>query len=467
MNTHQPIPPSPASRDANAVGRSCLPGRAASVPCRCAFLLAAVLAAGTLFAAAQASRPVAPEVAAPGMVAATNTISSAPADTVQAQAPVAPANEAASAGADGTSTNGLRLNFRNAPIDLVLNYLSDAAGFIIEMDTPVRGNVSVISSHPMTADEAVDLVNSVLNKNGYAAIRNGRTLIILDKNEAKTRDIPVKVSNDPGSIPKNDEIVTQIIPIRFVEARQLVTDLSPFVSAQATIVANEAGNSIVITDTQSNIRHLVEIIKAIDSSAEGETEIRVFHLSHASPTDVANELGQIFPSNNNATGNNQAPIRFGGGGGGPGGFFQRMMAANAAPNVGSSQNSRVQKQSQVIAVADLRTSSVVVTASKDLMTEIAGMMEQLDVTSTRDQKVFVYHMDNGDPQQALTVLQTMFQNNSTSRSGTSSSSSSSALANRETQNAATIGNSSSSGNTGTGTGMGGGGARVGGGGTTF
>jgi type II secretory pathway component GspD/PulD (secretin) len=138
-----------------------------------------------------------------------------------------------------------------------------------------------------------------------------------------------------------------------------------------------------------------------------------------------------------------------------------MMAANAAGNTGNSQNSRVQKQSQVIAVADLRTSSVVVTASKDLMTEIAGMMEQLDVTSTRDQRVFVYHMDNGDPQQALTVLQNMFQNNSTSRSGTSSSSSSSALANRETQNAATIGSSSTT-TPSTGTGIGGGGARPGG-----
>jgi type II secretory pathway component GspD/PulD (secretin) len=465
MNTNQPSTPSSASRNADAADRSRLLGWAQPVPRRGALLLAAVLAAGTLTAPAQAVRPAAPDTSAPAPAAVTPAAAAASVEAGEIQAPVVPANETASIGTEGTGTNGLRLNFRNAPIDLVLNYLSDAAGFIIELDTPVRGNVSVISSHPMTGDEAVDLLNSVLNKNGYAAIRNGRTLTILDKNDAKTRDIPVKVSNDPGSIPKNDEIVTQIIPIRFVEARQLVTDLSPFVSSQATIVANEAGNSIVVTDTQSNIRHLVEIIKAIDSSAEGETEIRVFHLTHASPTDVANELSQIFPSSN-GTGNNQSPIRFGGGGGGPGGFFQRMMAANAAGNTGNSQNSRVQKQSQVIAVADLRTSSVVVTASKDLMTEIAGMMEQLDVTSTRDQRVFVYHMDNGDPQQALTVLQNMFQNNSTSRSGTSSSSSSSALANRETQNAATIGSSSTT-TTGTGTGIGGGSARPGGAGGGF
>ncbi|HUE36615.1 MAG TPA: hypothetical protein VMO20_04440, partial [Candidatus Acidoferrum sp.] len=84
----------------------------------------------------------------------------------------------------------LRLNFDNVPLDEVLSYLSDAAGFIIVMDTQVHGTVSVISSHPMTRDEAVDLLNSVLNQNGYAAIRNGRTLTIVNKDDAKTRDIP-------------------------------------------------------------------------------------------------------------------------------------------------------------------------------------------------------------------------------------------------------------------------------------
>ena len=371
----------------------------------------------------------------------------------------------ASAPANGTNFDALTLNFRNAPLELVLNYLSDAAGFIIVLDTQVRGNVSVISSHPMTRNEAVDLLNAVLNKNGYAAIRDGRTLTILDKNDAKTRNIPVKTSNDPDSIPNNAEIVTQIIPIRFVEARQLVTDLSSFVSPQATIVANEAGNSIVVTDTQSNIRHLTEIIRAIDNSAEGETEIRVFHMSHASPADVASELSQIFPTGGTSGSQVQTPFRFGGGaggqggGGGPGGFFQRMMAANATGSTGTSQNSRIQKQTQVIAVADPRTSSVVVTASKDLMQEIAGMMEQLDVPSDRDQDVYVFQMKNGDPQQALQVLQNMFQSSSTSRSGTSSSSSqNSALQQRAVNGTTTMGSTTTTtgiGGTSTGGGIGG------------
>ena len=347
--------------------------------------------------------------------------------------------------------NDIQLNFRNAPLEMVLNYLSDAAGLIIVLDTRVSGNVTIKGSH-LTRDEAVDLLNSVLNKNNYAAMRNGRTLTIVDKNDAKTRDIPVKTGNDPEEIPKNAEIVTQIIPIRFVEARQLVSDLTSFVSPQATVVANEAGNSIVITDTQQNIRHLTEIIKAIDSSAQSETEIRVFRLKYASPIDVASELASIFPSSTSGS-TAQAPTRFAGGGGG-GGFFQRMASAVGAASAGGGANDRVKKAMQVNVVPDARIQAVIVTAPKDLMDQIADMMTDLDVPSTRDQKVFVFQMKNADPQQAAQVLQNMFQSSGSTRTGSGSSQNSPLMqrAQNNTTSSSSSGSSSGFGTTGGGRG---------------
>ncbi len=352
------------------------------------------------------------------------------------------------------SVSGILMNFRNAPLEQVLEYLSEAAGFIIVLDAPVKGTVNVISAKPLSQDEAVDFLNSALNKNGLAAIRDGRTLTIVDRAVAKTRDIPVKVNNDPRMIPKNDEIVTQIIPIRYVEADQLAKDLASFISPQATFVANAAGNSIVMTDTQANIRHMVEIIKAIDSSAEAETEIRVFHLTHASPTDVASALSGVFPSSSGSGNNNQAPVRFGGGPFGGGGGFAAMMGGfggrggggngGGSSSAGSSgQNDRIRRASQVLAVADARTSSVIVTASKDLMSQIAGMVRELDVASPRDQQVHVFRMSNGDPQQAVQVLQNMFQSTSGSRSGAGGSSQNSALMQRQQNNTQTSGGTAS------------------------
>jgi len=324
--------------------------------------------------------------------------------------------------------NELHLNFRNAPIEMVLNYLSDAAGFIIELDTPVRGRVDIWSNQAVTKDEAVELLNSVLNKNGYAVIRNGRTLRVMNHDDALHSDIPVHVSNEPDSIPKTDEIVTQIIPIRFVEAKQLISDLSPLVSSHATIIANEAGNSIVVTDTQANIRHLVEVIKAIDTSAEDVTEVRVFHLQYHDPVEVAGILTSLFADQNSG---NQTPIRFGGGRfgggfGGCGGFVARMMAAQQGGGGGNNSNNsndRIKKHARVVAVADQRSQSVVVTAAKDLMDQIGEMVDQLDHESPKISHVSVIHLENADPQEVQQVLQDMFQNGNTrnGRGGSQSS----------------------------------------------
>ena len=97
----------------------------------------------------------------------------------------------------------LRLNFRGVPLDMILDYLSEAAGFIIVKETEVRGKVDVWSNQPVTKDEAVELLNTILNKNDYAAIRSGRTLTIVGRDEAKKRDIPVKKgkgSSKPGDL---------------------------------------------------------------------------------------------------------------------------------------------------------------------------------------------------------------------------------------------------------------------------
>ncbi len=388
-----------------------------------------------------------------GLVAqdAGTSTSNAPATTQTDNATPQSATPRGEQNSAGGSAAGIQMNFRNAPLEQVLEYLSEAAGFIIVLDAPVKGTVNVISAKPLSQDEAVDFLSSALNKNGLAAIRDGRTLTIIDRTAAKTRDIPVKVNNDPRMIPKNDEIVTQIIPIRYVEAEQLAKDLVSFISPQATFVANAAGNSIVMTDTQANIRHMVEIIKAIDSSAEAETEIRVFHLTHASPSDVATALAGVFPSSSSSGNNNQAPVRFGGGPFGAGGFAAMMGGGGGGGrgggggggNSAAGQNDRIRRASQVMAVPDSRTSSVIVTASKNLMIQIAGMVRELDVVSTRDQQVHVFRMNNGDPQQAAQVLQNMFQSTSGSRTGASGTAQNSALMQRQQNNNQTTGSTSS------------------------
>ena len=192
--------------------------------------------------------------------------------------------------------DGLRLNFRGVPLEMVLNYLSEAAGFVIVLETDVRGKVDIWSNTPVTKEEAVNLLDSVLNRNGYAAIRNERTLTIVSRDSAKTRDIPVKRGNEPSAIPKSDEIVTQIIPLRYINATQLTKDLTPLLPVAATMTANEGGNALVITDTQTSIRRIAEIVRALDTSVSAVSAVRVFPLKFADAKTVASVIKDVFQS---------------------------------------------------------------------------------------------------------------------------------------------------------------------------
>lgn len=405
---------------------------------------------------------------------------------------------------------GLRFNFRGAPLELVLNYLSDAAGFVIVPETDIRGKVDVFSNQPLTKEEAIDLLSTVLSKSGYSVLRDGRTLTIVTKEEARKRDIPVKTGYEPTAIPKNDQIVTQIIPVRFINAVQLARDLAPLVPSSSTLTANEGGNALVITDSQTNIRRMAEIIKALDTTVSSLSSVRVFALRYADSKTVADMVKEVFAATDSGrSGSSRGQFRFGGfpgmGGGGDaaaastgrpgaskvvatadersnslvvsapddlmptieelvasvdtnvedvteirvfrlqhadpqetadllaslfpdptatqtqgrsgfGGFFRGGPFGMGGETSTSSSSERLKKQSKVTAVPDNRTRSVVVTAARDTMTQIASMLEQLDSDPARKQKVFVFEVQNTDPTTVQQTLQDLFSGQSTTSS---------------------------------------------------
>ena len=71
----------------------------------------------------------------------------------------------------------LLLNFREAELQSILDYLSEQAGLIVVSNVELDGNVTLVNRQPVKLDEAVGLLNSVLKDKGFAAIRRERALI--------------------------------------------------------------------------------------------------------------------------------------------------------------------------------------------------------------------------------------------------------------------------------------------------
>jgi type II secretory pathway component GspD/PulD (secretin) len=326
----------------------------------------------------------------------------------------------APAAGNGGGQAGLRLNFRGVPLEMVLNYLSDAAGFIINIKpgTDVKGKVEVWSNQPLSKDEAVDLLDTVLNQNGYAAVRKGRTLTIMSRDEAKKDKIPVISTiptNGPAGMANSDAMVTQIIPIRYANATQMTKDLQPLLPSYASLTANESANALVLTDTQSDVRRMVEIVRALDTSISSISAVRVFPLNYADAKDLASAVKDLFQSPNQQNNNNPAArffSRFGGGRGGgfPGGGAFPGGVGDQSEGTGNSEARTA--ASRVVAVADERSNSLVVSAPDEFIPTIEQLVKELDVSVADITELRVFHLNNADPVELVDMFSQLFPDES-------------------------------------------------------
>ncbi len=352
-----------------------------------------------------------------------------PADPAPLQVAAAATNPGTNAVANAGDRN-LRFNFRGVPLDMVLNYLSEAAGFIIVLETDAKGRVDAWSNQPLTKDEAVDLLNTILSKSGLSAIRNGRTLRIVSQKDAKTKDIPVRSGNKSEAIPKTEQMVTQVIPVVHASATQLVKDLQPLLPDYATLTANESGNALVLTDAQSSVRRMVEIVEALDTSIQNVLTIRVFPLKFADAKELANAVKELFAppatqnqGNNGNNRNNQFSNRFGAGGGGqgggPGGGGPGGGGGGRGNNAGGGGGTGTggAPNARVLAVADERTNSLLVSAPEEAIEQITKLVNEVDVNIADVTELRVFHLVNSDPLDMADLFLQLFPDDTRANSG--------------------------------------------------
>lgn len=332
-------------------------------------------------------------------------------------AEAAPAEEEPSGGGEVLEDGRVMLNFRNASLNAVLAFVSEATGVVVVTDTEVEGRVNVISRQAVTMDEALAVLSSVLKDKGYAAVRTGRTLRIVPLDAAKRANIPVFSGSDPQRVLDNDEVITQVIPVRYADAVQLKRDLAPLIPLYADLSSNASSNTLILTDTGSNVRRIMQVISALDTAVSSVTQVKVFSLKYANASNAARLITEVFqpevPVSQQRTGQfGQFVARFGGGpGGGGGGPGGRQQAEGEAEGV--------RPQTKVTAAADDRTNTVVVSAPADMLPLIEKVLNDLDANPAQDQAVFIYYMRNGQAVNAETVVNNLFGTTGTGRTTTS------------------------------------------------
>ena len=268
------------------------------------------------------------------------------------------------------------VNLKDTDIQEFIKFVADVTGTTMVVDPNVKGKVRVISSKPVSQAELYDLFLSILDVQGYTAVRSGQVIRIVPSKDARSSPVPIM---DDQSAVGNDEYVTQVIRLDNVSAAKLIPVLRPLVPQQAHLAAYAPSNAIIISDIRSNIGRIVDIIERMDRSAIQTTEI--IRLKYGVAEDVVSMLNTLEKSR---------------------------------------QGEGADADKEAVLVADKRTNSVVVTADELTVDRIRKLVTYLDTPLEQSGNVRVIYLEYADATEIAEVLTRVMQNISRLEEGGSS-----------------------------------------------
>jgi general secretion pathway protein D len=150
---------------------------------------------------------------------------------------------------------------------------------------------TVYSPQKITVAEAYQAFLSILETNGLTVIPHGRFLKIVETAGVATQSTP---TYDAGQgAPNEDRYVTRIHRLSHVSAEEVANVLGKFKTKDGDIVVYAPGNLLIITDTGTNIRRMMQIVEDVDIGAAGD-QIWIEPIHYASATDVASRVNELF-----------------------------------------------------------------------------------------------------------------------------------------------------------------------------
>jgi len=361
------------------------------LPSALALVALVIVLSGTCLWAAPADSATSSDQATPASVG-----SSTPAGNAAPAGEPASAGNAAAAGTAAPAENvapveKVTLDVRGLDIDNLLQFYSRTFGLTIIKDPNLTGPVTIMCPRPVSRQEAFDTLNSVLGVRGFTSILNGSVMKLVPVTKAVQSDVGLSVGRAPTQ--EGDLVITQMIPLKSADAVQLQSELTPLITAGASLIANSASNTLTVTDYASNVARLLKIIDQLDST--NATQVRVFPLTYAQAADVVPLLTQVFFTQPQGTATSGAQVP---------GFLRRLMGGGAGGAGGLGGRAATGTAFLGQAVADARTNSVLVTTTRERMEGLAQVINDLDRPIAREGNMTIVALQRANAQDVATAL---------------------------------------------------------------
>ncbi|NND98978.1 MAG: general secretion pathway protein, partial [Pirellulaceae bacterium] len=173
----------------------------------------------------------------------------------------------------------LRFNFAGASWQDVLEYFATEADLALQIDQPPAGTVNFSDpTKTYSLSEGLDLLNRLLLDRGYALVRRGRMLFLVDleaDNAANfISEMAELVSLDELETRGRSDIVSAVFSLGSMTPEQAREQLPQMIGPSGRVIVLESARQAKVTETVSK---LLAIKEMVDASAQEVIELKLQH----------------------------------------------------------------------------------------------------------------------------------------------------------------------------------------------
>lgn len=299
----------------------------------------------------------------------------------------------------------LRLAFSGATLEIVLSDYAEKTGrTLIQAPNLPKATVTLRSQTDLTLDEYLQAIETVLSMHGIAVLKEGEKFAkVVPNQEARREAMPIleQVGDDP--LPEGSLMVSQMIPLKHIDLAEAKKAIEPLQHSFAVVHTLERNNSLLVTDTASNVNRIVQVLHLLDQPVEAREEPNVIQIKFAKSAEIKRKLEEIIAEAQKEVQESTVPQQRMAGPPGvvvtppsiPGVIRARRPApaqADIAPElIAEAERGIIRGRVQII--ADDRTNILIIITRPENMSFFNRIIDVLDVETAPDVIVRVFRLE--------------------------------------------------------------------------
>lgn len=279
-------------------------------------------------------------------------------------------------------------DFPDTDIMEITRHMQKLTGINLILDKDVKGKVSITAPTPITVGDAWKAYLAALNMAGYTLVKSGAFYKII--NARDVRYVPTEIYTGSYT-PDTESHMMKVLSLKNVDAGEISRNFRPFMSRYGRIIDIKQTNTIIISDTGSNIARLERLIKFLDVPGHDEA-LQIIKVRNTSAQEIAKLLDEILKGGASSSG---AAAR---------GRVGTATTARFSGSSGASSSSNISK-----IIAEPRTNSIIAMANAEGERQLRELINKLDtkITSSNSDKIHVHYLNYGNAEELAKTLSSL------------------------------------------------------------